>query len=265
MASRYFRCRTRKKAERPETDFGRAANKVAKRFASEARRLEADPLFMPPTRLLFTLLASLALGGAGCRDPKITSYTIPKEAAPAATVAADPTMTTLSHSGPLAPAGPMAQAPTMANTPVPTADGASLAWTTPAGWKSVPLAAGSLRKATFAVPGPGGSDADLSITAFPGELGGEQANIERWHGQVQLPTATPAEMAAAVTRTDQNGLHQVIVEFANPKTDADHQHLIAALISFNGSTWVFKLIGADSVVSAARPAFLGFLQSIKAP
>ena len=75
----------------------------------------------------------------------------------------------------------------MADTPVPDGlgRGPSPGLRRPT-WVVKPPA--PMRKATFGVPA-GSAEADLSITAFPGDVGGELANINRWRGQVGLDAA----------------------------------------------------------------------------
>ena len=46
--------------------------------------------------------------------------------------------------------------------------------------------------------------------------------------------------------------------------DANGQFL-GAIVPVNGATWFFKLMGPDATVSAAKPAFLTFLQTVRAP
>jgi hypothetical protein len=149
----------------------------------------------------------------------------------------------------------------MANTAVPTANGSDLMWTAPADWKPKPN--GAMRKGSFAIPGPDG-DADLSITAFPGDVGGELANLNRWRGQIQLAPLTQADVAGAATRVDQNGLTFVVVDFVSPST-VKPARIVGAIVPVNGATWFFKLMGPDTTVAAAKPAFLDFLKTVRAP
>lgn len=207
------------------------------------------------TRPLFFAFVLAALSFAGCRKAEITSYRVPKEkAAPAAP--AGPTADTNS-----APNSSAAATPGMANTPVSTADGPGLTWTAPVTWTLKPAAA--MRKATYSVPGAGGA-AELSITAFPSDVGGEAANLNRWRGQVQLPALAETELAKSVTRLTANGLAIAVADFSNPQAPASAaQHIVGAIVPFEGSTWFFKLSGADAVVADAKPAFLEFLKSVK--
>jgi hypothetical protein len=199
-------------------------------------------------RSALPLLASLLLLGA-CRDAKVTTYQAPKDPPEAMTA------------GP----GPATAAPgatDMASTAVPTAAGADLIWTAPAGWKPKPAAA--MRKGSYAVPGADGAEADLSITAFPGDVGGELANVNRWRGQIQLPPLDEAGLAAATTRVSANGLEFVVVDFANPSASKPTR-ILGAMGPFNGATWFFKLNGPDALVAAAKPEFLAFLKTVRPP
>jgi len=150
----------------------------------------------------------------------------------------------------------------MANTAVPTANGPSLVWSAPAAWR--PKSGSAMRKGSYAVPGPGGAEADLSITAFPGDVGGDLANVNRWRGQVQLPPLGPGELEAGVSRIQANGLALTVVDLTGAGA-ANRQSIVGAIVPVNGSTWFFKLMGPAPVVAAAKPAFLEFLRSVKAP
>jgi hypothetical protein len=209
------------------------------------------------------LSALLALGLAGgCREAKVAAYSVPKEAAPSASPAAPstPAMTPLS-AAPAAPAASSA-ATAMANTPVPTASGTDLKWTAPAGWTAKPASA--MRKATYAIRGEGGAEAELSVTAFPGDVGGEAANLTRWRGQLGLPDAPAAEIAKAVTRLDVGTLKVALADFTNGKASPPAR-LLGAIVPASGDTWFFKLTGPPALLEKEKPAFIEFLKSLKAP
>ena len=162
-------------------------------------------------------IAALALLFSACRDAKVTSYRVPKEIdqqMPAATATAD--------AG--APAAAASAGAGMAATPVATASGAGLTWTAPTTWKAKPASA--MRKGSFTIPGNGGAEAELSITAFPGDVGGELANVNRWRGQISLPPLAAGEAAAAVTRLTQADLTLTIVDFGG--TGASPQRIVGA-------------------------------------
>lgn len=196
---------------------------------------------MPPRAACLLVVAACLLGG--CKDREIATYRAPKDPVPAGPGAA------------AAPAGGDA----MANTAVPTGSD-SLTWTAPAHWVAKPPSA--MRKGSFTVKGDNGADADLSITAFPGDTGGLLANLNRWRGQVSLPPLAAGELEASVQHFDGAGLHFEVVDFAGSANGAPTR-LLGAVLSRPGETWFFKLMGPDPLVAAQKNDFLEFLRSVK--
>jgi len=145
--------------------------------------------------------------------------------------------------------------PGMASTPVPTATGQALVWTAPAPWTPKPGSA--MRKGSYAISGPEGAG-DLSITAFPGDVGGNLANVNRWRGQLQLPPVT--DLTGAVQPLEVNGLNLLVFDAANGGS-----RILGAIVPRPGETWFFKLTGPDALVAREKPAFLDFLRTVKAP
>jgi hypothetical protein len=182
------------------------------------------------------LLASLTL--AACRKEEVAHYRVPKEAEPARP--------------------PMAAAGGMASTPVATAEG-ELAWTAPAHWTTGPAA--PMRKATLLIPGEGsGPGGELSITAFPGDVGGELANLNRWRSQapLNLPPIAAADLEKSLTREEHNGL-----KFAVMDITGSGGRLLGAWAPYAGGTWFFKLTGPAAVLEKEKAAFQAFIASVK--
>jgi hypothetical protein len=205
----------------------------------------------PPALVALTALL------AACSRPAVETYRVPKEAvaaAPApATDAAAPAAAGASASG--SPAG----GTSMANTPVATASGPGLTWKAPAGWTEKPASA--MRKGSFAVPGDG-VEGDLSITAFPGNVGGDLANLNRWRGQLSLPPVTEGEFASTRQLLERNGLKMTVVEI-NGSGDTP-QSILGAMIPLEGSTWFVKLGPTPAALVAKQKAnFMAFLDTIK--
>jgi hypothetical protein len=203
-------------------------------------------------------LALLALL-AGCAKQELVSYRVPKEkdaGLPVTVAASTAPASGSAHGVVAAPAGAG-----MADTPVATASGPGLTWTAPAAWQAKPL--GPMRKGSFTIAGEAGATADLSITAFPGAVGGEFANVNRWRGQLGLAPIAEAELPAAVTRLSQSGLTFTVVDLVG--TDAAPQRMLGAMAPYEGAMWFFKLTGPDALVAGTKPAFIEFLKSVKAP
>ncbi len=225
---------------------------------------------MTPRRLHFIPILVTVLLSSSCREAKIASYRVPKEAAPAAAAADSATPAGDPHAGlgiPPVNAGtaPMpAAAPAGANmaaTPVSTAGGGDLVWTAPDSWQSRPATA--MRKATFIIPGATAAEqAELAVTAFPGDVGGNLANVNRWRGQLQLPPIDAAGLPAALTHMDVGSLHAELVELIGPEAP-ERKRVLGVILPYNGATWFFKLSGPDALVAAQKADFLDFIKTIK--
>lgn len=207
--------------------------------------------------LVFALLACLGLP-AGCKKATIESYRVPKEQVAQATPSPH------AHGQPgTAPTTPPASTPaaggTMASTPVATAGGASLEWAAPAQWEAGPSSA--MRRGSYVVRGEGDAKADMAITAFPGNVGGELANLNRWRGQINLPPITQGEFEQNVQRIERNGLKMVVVDIAG--TGSGAQRILGAMVPNGSSTWFFKMQGPDALVAKEKPAFMKLLDSVK--
>jgi hypothetical protein len=203
------------------------------------------------------LLSALLL--AGCSKTEVTSYRVPKEK----DAELPASMTSAASTSPTPPeklTAPAGAGGEMANTAVPTASGPGLTWTAPADWQTKPL--GAMRKGSFTVVGEAGATADLSITAFPGAVGGELANINRWRGQVGLPPITDADLATAATRFTANSLPFTVVDLVSADP-ASPQRILGGMTPHEGAMWFFKLTGPDALVGKAKPAFLDFLKTVK--
>ena len=151
----------------------------------------------------------------------------------------------------------------MANTRVDTASGPALAWEVPAGWSAGPER--PMRKATLLIPGEAGAPgAELSVTAFPGDVGGNLANVNRWRQQLSLPPIGEAELGSALQHLDVGALHVDFVELVGPaKPPASPQSVLGAIVPYAGATWFFKLTGPDALVARERDAFLAFVRSLR--
>jgi hypothetical protein len=114
-----------------------------------------------------------------------------------------------------------------------------------------------MRKGSYAIKGADG-EADVAITAFPGSTGGQDANLNRWRGQVGLPAQSPDEVGAAVEKLSSNGLEIVLVDYVG-----GGKRLVGAIVPYGGNSWFFKLMGPDALVAAQKDAFREFLHTVK--
>jgi hypothetical protein len=181
-------------------------------------------------RVFLTLLFALCAVLSACRKTEITAYRVPKE-----------------------------KDPEMPGITTGAAQGAALTWIAPAHWKTKPGSA--MRKGSYAIVGEGGAEADMSITAFPNDVGGELANVNRWRGQIQLSPIGEGELANLIVRHEHNGLKFGEVDLHGDGANA--QRILGAWVAFEGATWFFKLMGPDSLVTREKEAFAAFIDSVK--
>src|ERR1043166_1829259 len=172
----------------------------------------------------------LALLVSGCRREETTAYSVPKEASAPIVAASAPT--------------------------IPTAGGsAKVHWKVPAGWQELP--GNEMRLGNFVVPGASGTKAEVSVLSFPGSVGTEIDNVNRWRGQIGLdPIAGDQLKAETVTVGGSNG------KFYDIGGGADKKRILAASVSRGENTWFFKMLGDDAVVAAQRNSFAEFLKSV---
>lgn len=201
---------------------------------------------LPRPSVSALLAATLVL--VGCKDREIVSYKAPKDPPPAMPGAAG------------MPASTNAGGSDMASTAVPTGSN-DVTWQAPSHWTEKPTSA--MRKGSYAVKGDKGGEADLSITAFPGNTGGLGANLNRWRSQLGLPPLSEAELNRAIEHVDVNDLHLEFVDFVGT-AKGEATRTIGAVLARPEETWFFKLMGPDAVVAAEKPAFREFLKTVKA-
>lgn len=192
---------------------------------------------------------------SGCRDREVTAYRAPKDPVPATPGPA--------AAGPLPadhpPVGNQAGGDaTMANTAVPTG-GDNLTWAAPAHWTAKPVSA--MRKGSYAIK-DGDTEADLSITSFPGDTGGLLANLNRWRGQISLPPLTQDQLDPNREHMDVGPLHVDLVDFVGTANGAPAR-IIGAVVPLEGETWFFKLMGPDALVAREKAAFREFLGTVR--
>lgn len=193
--------------------------------------------------IIITMLAVLSLLVA-CRDAHVETYRVPKEF-PSPQPALSNTMNETPASD-------------MAGTVVPTGS-EKFNWTAPPHWTAKPT--GAMRKGSYAITGAEG-EADLSITAFPGDTGGLLANINRWRGQIALPPQSPAQLEAELQHLDSSPLDFDIVDIAGTVNGASTR-IIGAVLARPDETWFFKFMGPDALVAREKAAFIAFVQTVR--
>ena len=162
---------------------------------------------------------------------QIQVYTVPKE-----------------HPGTPLPQAALAMDPS--GIPV---NSAPIHWTLPEGWKELPP--DGIRRASFDVGAANGTKANVAITSFPGSVGTELGNVNRWRGELALEPVAESEITSAPLTVDSFPGKLYDIAGASART-------VVAEISCNGNSWFIKLRGDTAAVAAAKPVFQEFLKSI---
>ena len=196
------------------------------------------------------------------RPGDIRTYTIPKDAEPAAIVAAP---------SPATPQTAPSDGPGRTGSqPVPTTSGdraSAIRYEVPEGWNDG--GASGMRLATLFIGAPA-DKREVTIIPASGTLAG---NVERWQGQLEaaaapaaLATKATAAIAAAET-VDVAGTTATVVLLRDAEAEADAdagQAILGAMIPVDESRALFVKFKGDAAVAAReRERFSRFVSSIR--
>ncbi len=182
-------------------------------------------------RLFFVACAVLVVDLNCHADDQIRYYTVPKE-----------------H-----PAAPAAETqPAQAAPDIPV-NSAPLHWTVPGSWQQLPP--DGIRLGNFAVPGKDGGKAAVAITSFPGSVGTELDNVNRWRQQLGLASVDQSGVSSESVSVDTSDGKLFDLSGSTART-------VVAMVRQNGATWFFKMNGDSGAVAEAKPAFMEFLKSV---
>jgi hypothetical protein len=195
-----------------------------------------------------TLLTNIALVGllvigllllTACEQQVAESYTIPKEKS---------AVTTTTQSDKPA----MQVLPGMQSF----ADSASgISYQTPDSWTEFPPS--SIRKANFTIDNASGT-AEVSITVFPGDVGGTLANINRWRQQIGLSSIDQVSL--------NDNISSIIISNHQgyfTKLEGNTESILGGILPFHGSTWFIKMQGDILAIDEEVDTFKSFLSSIR--
>jgi hypothetical protein len=194
-------------------------------------------MYFVATKMAFIAVSStaVALSLGSCNNDKIDVYRIPKEEIDVAMQ---------SGTGSLGP-------PPAAANPVQ--------WTKPEGWNAQPLS--EMRLGSFKVDGSNGGSADISVTAFPGDAGGLSANLNRWRGQLQLPSLSNDELTSVIQRTEIENVQTYLVDFQTADNNLKPSRILGAVLQTADRTWFVKMTGPPDLLESQHQKFLDFVSS----
>lgn len=135
-----------------------------------------------------------------------------------------------------------------------TTASAELTWPAPAGWEK--QQAGRMLLESYQRTTPAGV-LKLSISAFPGTVGGDLANVNRWLRQTGMESVTEATLPTVLNQKLISGREWKIVALANGEDG-----MFVAYTLSGGKSWFFKITGPTAGIDSVHELFIEFLASV---
>ncbi|MFP6900955.1 MAG: hypothetical protein VCA36_08425 [Opitutales bacterium] len=129
-------------------------------------------------------------------------------------------------------------------------------WKVPEGWEEKP--ASGPRAATFLVKGENKAELDVSVTSFPGSMGGPLANLNRWRRQLGLDAIAEDQLSAHATEREVDGRSAYLVNLKN-----GDRGMLAVMILDEERSWFVKAMGDAALAKSQKANFEAFLDSIR--
>ncbi len=134
-----------------------------------------------------------------------------------------------------------------------------LRYEVPEGWRFDPQPR-TARLGTL-VFSDGSASGDLAITRFPGDVGGELANVNRWRGQLGLSPVADLNQQI-VSDIQIGGLPGKSYRFAAAGEGPMRPGIVVASVMRNGQSWFFKMTGSDLLLGDQVENYNLFIASI---
>lgn len=196
----------------------------------------------------------LLLLAVGCHRDEVKVYRVAKDQDQPPPPQAAPAMPTDSPNPGLPPGHPDISSAPAAAFPAP-AGLPQLTWTAPDGWTQVP--GGEMRVASFKVTGAAGKAADVSVVPLPGQAGSDDANVNRWRGQVGLSPQSPEELKKSAETIEAGGQSAQLYDLAGSAG-----RILGVIQRREDTAWFYKMTGDSDLVEQQKPAFVAFLKSL---
>jgi len=142
--------------------------------------------------------------------------------------------------------------------------GPGFSYTVPEGWRELP--ASTMKVLSFEAGRPMELPAELSVSVFPGDVGGQVANINRWRRQVGLGPLDPAVAEDFIEELTISGMPGWEVDFTGPAgsgADGGTARVRVAVVFREGQSWFFKLMGNVAAVEGELANYRAFLQTVQ--
>ncbi|MEX0700926.1 MAG: hypothetical protein WD069_02410 [Planctomycetales bacterium] len=209
--------------------------------ASSQSRVQGPARQAGSTAVAATLTLAMAFALAGCADePPVTSYTVPKQPPPELEQRSQPRP---------------ADRPRTA--PPERGDAPRIEYDVPEGWQAA--RGDGISIAAFEVA-DGNQAARITVSSVMGSVA---ANINRWRGQVGLPSQSGEEIAKGAEKVPVGDTNGVYVELFGPERDGKQPAILGIVAQAAGRQWFFKLTGDGELARREKDRFLQFAKSVR--
>ena len=143
------------------------------------------------------------------------------------------------------------------------ASGVGFTYELPQGW--VQKAQSNMVLLAFQTGNPPELFADLSISAFPGDVGGQAANVNRWRRQMGLGPVDPDAALSLIRPVDISGMDGWQVDLTGPEgavAGGGSAKMVVSAVFHDGKTWFFKFVGPAAVIDGEFERYSAFIDSV---
>jgi hypothetical protein len=134
--------------------------------------------------------------------------------------------------------------------PAPASGSGSIRWHAPASWQEE--APGQFQQARYRVR----PDCEVTVSALPGDAGGDAANVNRWRGQIGLPEVPDPQGERIELKALTS--HATLYDLRGAS-----KGILAAILSHGGKTWFFKLTAPIAEFESCKAEFIAFLTNVQ--
>jgi hypothetical protein len=127
-------------------------------------------------------------------------------------------------------------------------------WKTPDGWIEQQPSS-SMLLASYSAPGKTGGKAEVTVSMFPGDVGGLLANVNRWRGQIGLAPISDQELPQKTSQVEVGSVKAVLVELTAPDGS---KGLLGLIVPREGNTWFYKMTGDPAALADQKKSFVEF-------
>lgn len=136
-----------------------------------------------------------------------------------------------------------------------------LDWDVPEDWQVLPPT--GFRKGNYLFVSESGAQVEITVSSFPGQVGGLLANVNRWLGQASLEPISPAELEEVARTSAVEGETVTTVDLKDDSGAEDSTRIYASIVEHDGQSWFFKMSGPDAAVEEQIPAFDQMVQTLR--